>query len=608
MRAAWEISLMGEGQQVVLPPSIHPDSGRHYIWAKPYKVAKSAPQIEVGSKDTKSDLESKDTKLAQDWEPEEVFLEVEDVPKRVVALIKDGEGCDDRSAGLFSAALSLCSAGLSDQQILSVLTDRQNYLGLVAYEHTQSPSRRRAAEWIRRFTLAKARRETSLQRKFERLLGDDALDVEEGPRLDHEAAQKQAEEIKAELKESIPWQRKLERTYEGKGPPKGNFKNMLLILENAVGEKAFRHDLFFHSDRYGCETPWGGKVGEELRDIDLIEIKRWCVEKFKMEPKRETVLEAVQSIAHRNAFHPIRDWLNGLPEWDGIERCDTWIKRLMGGTGPEAYMRAISRKVLVAMIARVFRPGVKFDYVLTLIGKQGVRKSTSLVALAHPWGSDAHMDIGNKDGVLAMRGAWALELGEMSSFSKAEVERVKEFISRPVDRIRTPYGKLTENFPRQCVFIGTTNNTEYLKDETGNRRFWPVVVKYCDVEAIAKEREQLFAEAMVLYTLGEKLYLEGDEEVGALEVQARHMEHDSLEDDLMKFFKTEKIDGFDPKRFQLNDLFSNLVVNGRYLSDDRATQVRVGKCLRKLGWDKRVLRVSNGHKGKYWVKIGGATL
>ena len=304
-------------------------------------------------------------------------------------------------------------------------------------------------------------------------------------------------------------------------------------------------------------------------------------------------MEAVVKIADSNAYHPIRNYLSKL-SWDGKERLDGWLKTYLGARGPKEYLEAVGRKTLIAMVARVMDPGCKFDNVLVLEGPQGCGKSTAVRILAEPWFSDTMITIGDKDAILAMRLAWVMELGELSSMRKADIDQLKQFISQPTDRIRVPYGRLTETFERQSIFIGTTNSSEYLKDTTGNRRFWPVEVTQCKFKELKRDRDQLLAEARAMWELGEPIYLEEQEvELVAQDEQASRVFVDAWAMVIEKFF-AEKHENFPVERFSISDLFSDFGPLAKQ-NMSRAEQMRAADCLRVLGFEK-----IKSNKNNYW--------
>lgn len=592
----WEIVLMGENRQVVLPPSIHPDTGKEYIWdLAPW--GKTFPLIET------SHLKSLTRKIRTasiflDLKPfKTVSVSIERLSQDTIQKIKEGKDVEDRSAALLSVTTDMVHHDYSDDEILTALTDRTNFLGQVAYEHAHTESRAVAAEWILKYTLKKVRDES---RDFTPFMEE----IDETPLSEKEA--------EIQFKELCPvpldWRTLLVRTKDGKGPPISTVRNVVLILSNVCSEKLFLHNAFSGSEIYGGKPPWRGEKDQELTDSDLTEIKCYLSKHYRFEPSTDKLNEAVCKIARDNSFHPVRDYLATL-EWDGVPRIDNWITTYLGADGPEEYLKAVSRKVLCAMIARVMHPGIKFDHVLILEGGQGIGKSTSIRNLAgSEWFSDAHINIADKDAVLALRSIWVLELGELSGMRKADVDHFKEFVTRTADRIRVPYGRRTESFPRQCIFIGSTNNTEFLKDDTGNRRFWPVRVGKCNFQKLKEDRDQLLAEAKFAWELKEPLYIEDPIAAAqAIEQQRSKMEHDMLEDEILEFIESQKVlpsvSGFDPNGFQMQPLFDSIkgVPSLKNVRADVWHQKRVGSCLRKLGYEKRDKRV-HGNVLKFWYK------
>ncbi len=571
LRPAWEISVMGEGQQVVLPPSLHPDSGAEYKWSKPLDDTNDLP-LATFSKPEKA--KQSFTATAKGIAKGKIDLDlIPGIDAKATALIRDGEGCDDRSAGLFSAAISLMRAGLSDAEILNVLTDRENYLGKAGFDHAKTTSRERAAQWVMRYTLDKVKREYGAEADFE----DECVTTI----LSDEDAEAQASEL---LEEGRDWRTRIERQGDGESArPKSTLKNVHLILTCEAGKDIFTRDDFSNLESYTRVAPWGGRAGAEVRDIDIIHIKFWLAHTHRFEPPTAMIMEAIQKIAATNRFHPIRDFLNTL-EWDGVPRLDNWLGTYMGAVGPKDYLQAVGRKTLVAMIARVTDPGVKYDTILTLEGPQGCGKSTAVRILADPWFSDAMINVGDKDAVLAIRSAWVIELGELSAMRKAEIDLLKQFISQSVDRIRVPYGRLTESFPRQSVFIGTTNSSEYLKDTTGNRRFWPVKVTQCNFKRLSEDRTQLLAEAKFAYEMGEALHLDDRLEKLAAREQDARVFIDEWVSKLQDFLESSP-ENFDVTEFTISDLFGEWGPF-RNARDTTAEQMRAGAALRLLNYTK----------------------
>jgi putative DNA primase/helicase len=302
-----------------------------------------------------------------------------------------------------------------------------------------------------------------------------------------------------------------------RGAYKPTLENITLILKNdhrlkgVIAHNDFREDLVRKADTpwCDCEDPVNG---DPWRNEDDVQVKKLLEVTYGLSPQVTKFSDAVSLAGYNNRFHPIEDYLNSL-EWDGKPRLESLLTRYLGVVD-NAYTRAVSRKTLCAAVARVFKPGIKFDHVLILEGKQGKGKSTFIKTLGKHWFGDNISSFKGKDAVEGMQGVWIMELSELQAFGKAEIEHVKSFISRTEDRMRPAYAHRVETFKRRCIFVGTTNDTEYLKDETGNRRFWPVhcEIEKIDIPALKKEVDQLWAEAVVLWRKGEKLYLDKKEQ------------------------------------------------------------------------------------------------
>lgn len=258
------------------------------------------------------------------------------------------------------------------------------------------------------------------------------------------------------------------------------------------------------------------KIPRELGDADISNVTDW-LQRNGIIITSLTTKEAIRAVAEDNAFHPVRDYLRGL-KWDGSNRLDLWMVTHLGVENKELH-RAFSARWMIGLVARVERPGCQLDTALILESRQGLRKSTALRTLAEPWFTDHVPDLGNKDALAQLQGVWIVELAEMTSFSKAETARIKSFLSTRVDRFRPSYAPVPVDHPRQCGFAGTINpgSNGYLRDETGGRRFWIVACahkwperKQINVAAIARERDQLWAEAVHRYNAGEVWWLDNE--------------------------------------------------------------------------------------------------
>lgn len=290
------------------------------------------------------------------------------------------------------------------------------------------------------------------------------------------------------------------------------------------------------------KTPWPWRsVAGPLKDSDDLRLGDWLSKEYGLKAaSRAALAEAIDTVADERRYHPIRDWLGGL-QHDGKPRLDKWFIHVLGMDPAELkpkrrkYLEMVGRFVLLGLVARVMKPGCKFDYSPVFEGLTGVGKSTFVkVLVGAEFFSDTHFDIGNgKDGFEQLEGLWGYELSELTALRKADSEQVKGFFSSTIDRFRGAYGRFVQAHPRQCVIFCSTNKTVYLYDLTGNRRFWPVwISKPINLEWLAKYRDQLFAEAYAAYNAGaviaptreeEKLYFEPEQRLRLVEsaVQSR---------------------------------------------------------------------------------------
>ncbi len=470
------------------------------------------------------------------------------------AAIVDGQGVDDRSAYLLRATHALISAGLDKSGILTVLSDPSTFLGQCAYDHAQTKSRARAAQWLWNYTVKDVMAERDPVPVFS------GVPVVPGESLSDEQTVKQADAINAES----DWRQYIARTgKEGAGPPKATLNNIDLILKNDIAENVFVRDLFALRDTYGCDTPWGGKKGTLVADDDVPQIRAWFGKQWGFEPGRDLIYDSITLIACQHAFDPVKDQLRALPEWDRMKRLDTWLVNHFEGQGDPEYLAQVFRKWMCAMVMRVFHPGMKFDWMPIFEGAQGVGKSSfGRLLVGDNYFLDWLPNLADKDSSLALQGAWAVEMGELASMRKNELETVKAYLTRTVDKFRPPFGRRTVESPRRCVFYGTTNRETYLRDDTGNRRFKPVKVGKLNFDRLERDRTQLFAEAIWLYeSCAENeltLDLTGAAKVYELRVQNEKMiadESDLMAEVIQDFLGSDLGSGFDVEKFRIHDLF-----------------------------------------------------
>ena len=349
------------------------------------------------------------------------------------------------------------------------------------------------------------------------------------------------------------WKKKLE--YEDKSLQlKNTLRNLTLILENDPNLK----DIVFNQHLDGMEikgdVPWR-HPSKFWRDADDAQLISYVDENYSTFSQRNYDI-AVAKVTDDRSYHPIREFLQALPEWDKVERVDTLLIDYLGAADNK-YVRAVTRKTLCAAACRVLNPGCKFDTMLVLNGSQGIGKSTLIARLSGEWFSDSLSLNDTKDKTAAekLQGYWILEIGELAGLRKAEVETLRSFLSRQNDIYRASFGKRTTPHPRQCVFFGTTNaESGYLRDTTGNRRFWPVKTlgggSKCSWDITREEVLQIWAEVMHHVKAGEKLYL--DPEVEAL---AKAEQREAMESDEREGLVREYLDALLPDNWDDMDTF-----------------------------------------------------
>jgi predicted P-loop ATPase len=394
--------------------------------------------------------------------------------------------------------------------------------------------------------------------------------------------------------------------------PVSNLANAVLTLK-----AAFDSHTYFAYDEMACEVllllPLPGTMEadseaatfrpRQLTDVDVYELQVFLQRHRLPNLSAETTHQAVEVLAKRHAFHPVRQYLQDL-KWDGTERLGRWLTYHMGAEDTP-YARGIGRMFLIAMVARVFEPGCKADYMMVLEGPQGLGKSTACAILGGNWFTDSLPDLQTgKEVSQHLRGRWLVEVPEMHALSTAENSALKSFLTRQSERYRPPFGRREVTEPRQCVFIGTHNQSTYLHDETGGRRYWPVRVTSIDIAGLRRERDQLFAEAVNAYRKGEQWWPDGDWEAQHIKPQqAERYEGDAWEDAIRPYLRSKFTTNQNP-RITISEVATaalDLPVGKIGTRDQR----RIGACLTQCGWVK-------GNRGtggtRYWVPPQGTLL
>ncbi|WP_336817494.1 virulence-associated E family protein, partial [Burkholderia gladioli] len=389
---------------------------------------------------------------------------------------------------------------------------------------------------------------------------------------------------------AFTWEESLARSDKGTLLP--TLGNVHLILSNhAEWRGVIAQDDFAGRVVKRRVPPFGQGALGEWTDMDDHRSTLWLSQKYGLNVRPDIVMNAVLLVADATHFHDIREYLNTL-EWDGVERVKSMPSTYLHVADSE-YVQLAFMKWMIAAVARVMQPGCKVDNVLILEGRQGWRKSTALKVLAgKQWFTDTPIQIGNKDTYAVMAGKWIIELAELDSLNKTDSSAAKSFFATETDRFRNFYGKRATDVHRQCVFAGSVNFDAYLKDESGNRRYWPLRCGgLVDIDGIARARDQLWAEAVHLYRQGVVWHVtEAERPLFEVE-QAERYEGDVYEDVIGKQIAHSS-------RTTMEEILRDVL----RLDSSKWTlpeQRRIGKALKSLGWVRK--RESTGSRGWYYV-------
>ncbi len=383
----------------------------------------------------------------------------------------------------------------------------------------------------------------------------------------------------------------------------GHNGNPLIGLENAMiyfqSAKEWKNVLGYNEFTGAIElrklppSPISQKLGEEIEDTFDTDATRWLERKSQLMFRPEITHRVLDLLARQNRFHPVRDYLSTLPVWDGTERISEWLTTYCGvkpgsDTAP-SIAGSFGRKFLISLVARVMRPGCKADHMLVLEGKTGIGKSSIAKALMpqEEWFTD-QVDMESKDAPQKTRGVWLIEFADLDGFSRADEKTAKRFISQQTERFRMPYGKRLTTFPRQCAFIGTTERSDWMRSETG-RRFWPVRCGRVNLSGLIKDRDQLWAEALMAFNRKESWHLTDSGEISdATSEQRKRYSEDPWHDHVLEVCESLLL-ADDWVTIQLILEKMQVPVSQR---DDRSAK-RIGAVLRFEGWE-RVQRRKRG--------------
>ena len=409
-----------------------------------------------------------------------------------------------------------------------------------------------------------------------------------------------AEDIVNDQVDSGDWQDMLVRNSRGRAI--WNTANALIMMEHDDALKdCFAYDEFKQVKVLTQPLPFSGEnpayfKGRELRDTDITKVVSYFNRIGFPDASKTIAADAMQASCEASTYHPVRNYLNDLPEWDGIERLSHWLQDYCGveaqNDDHDQYIQQVARRWMISAVARIMRPGCKADGVLILEGKQGALKSTTLRVLSgSEWFGDSLPSLHSKDASDYLRGKWIVEMAELSNINKSEVEVVKAFIAREEERFRPAYGRHEITYPRQCVFAGSTNKTDYLRDETGNRRFWPVRVgDKCDVEGLREDRDQIWSEAVTAFKAGEVWWLTGEAERIAKQQQEERVSQDAWEGTILQYLEARM-------EVSLTEIAVNAlgIETGRV---DRASSNRITAILAINGWRRSGQFTSGENKGR----------
>jgi putative DNA primase/helicase len=330
-------------------------------------------------------------------------------------------------------------------------------------------------------------------------------------------------------------------------------------------------------------TDTDAKYPRFWRDDDTVSVQRYVQRKYIVRIGREKVDAVINEWAiKRWSFHPIRDYLDRL-KWDDKPRIDTWLVDYMGAhDAPPEYLTAIGSKWLIAGVARIYDPGCKVDTMLVLEGAQGKKKSMGLreLAGAEHFSDSVPTDLASKDARDHIRGKWIIEMSELAQFRKSEIETVKAFLSRQVEQFRPAFGRGEITYLRQCIIAGSTNASQYLVDDTGNRRFWIAPTGTVKIAALRRDRDQLWAEAVHRYRKGEKWWLTPKIEALAAEQADARRIHDPWQDEIEMMLRTGSLKKV--TRVKPSDVLSKMDLTTQQRTPIYA--VRVAKILNELKW------------------------
>lgn len=373
-----------------------------------------------------------------------------------------------------------------------------------------------------------------------------------------------------------------------KGVPRALLANAVACFRHAPG---MQNVLSYNTLNLGIviarPTPW--ETTGDWTDFDSSQAAVWLQGQHGIHVPSSVAAEAAVIVSRDRSFHPVRRYLDSLV-WDGTDRTNQWLSLYLG-TENSPYTQAVGERWLISAVARVEQPGVKADTCLIAEGRQGTFKSTAFRILGGEWFTDDLAEMGSKDSAMQCHGSWIVELPELDSLSRAEISKVKAFMSRAVDRFRPPYARAVVEYKRQCVFGGTVNHSAYLRDPSGARRFWPVACSTIRIEELARDRDQIWAQAVAKYKSGAAWWLDTDElNLAAESEQAKRYEEDPWAEEISTYLLSHD-------EVSIAEILRHL--DKPEAQWTRTDQMRVAAFLQSQGWDKFRDRVGTHRRYMY---------
>lgn len=386
------------------------------------------------------------------------------------------------------------------------------------------------------------------------------------------------------LSQKHAWREQLTRN-EKTGAVKPTFKNTDLILANDDNLQGLVRRNLFDGNLEVSRIPfWRHEHNNSpyFSDTDSAELIKYLEIDYGLRLSQERLATMIRTESEKNAFHPVKNFIEAV-KWDGVKRIDDLFIDYLGADDTH-YTRQVTRKWLIAAVARIYEPGCKFDNMIVLHGTQGIGKSSIARKLGGRWFNESIQHFRGNDAVISIQGSWIAEIAELSAMSKSSIDEIKAFLSTTVDKIRKPYDRYTSTLPRSSVFIGTTNDDEFLKDRTGNRRFWPVgtskdkATRNVFTELTDKEISQVWAEAKRAYDNGESLLLDEEAEKEAVKIQEQHTVEDSLSGQILDFIQTPIThDYWDKPLYEKRAIISNYRDGDTTFVDDEDDRIQRDK-------------------------------